>query len=83
MTEETLREVKLQLHAAYPVALAPARIHRDAKKAGYQFTLSDVKSALQFLTDDQVAQEIEVPGGIENTYRLTAKGVRHCIELFS
>ncbi|MFN7141532.1 MAG: hypothetical protein ACK4UN_19565 [Limisphaerales bacterium] len=83
MNEETLKEVKLQLHAAYPVPLTAARIHRDAKKAGYTFTLRDVTAALTFLKDDGVAQAKDETGTIEQRFTLTAKGVRHCIELFS
>jgi len=46
------KEILLQAYAARPLALTAERIQRDAKKAGYDYTLQEVKAELAFMCDN-------------------------------
>ncbi len=74
---EIRKEILFQLYAVRPLALAPDRIVRDARKNDYDYTEREVRSEAQFLCDEGLIFEIKEPGTTCVMYRIHANGVRH------
>lgn len=77
------KEVLMQLYAVRPLSLASARLARDAKKAGYDYTESEIRSELQFLEDEKLILGEREPGVTGKVYRIHALGVTVYEEKYS
>lgn len=71
------KEILLQAYAVRPLHLTAERIQRDAKKAGYDYTLAEVKQELQFVADNGLLIEIKDALGTAQVYRIHALGVTY------
>lgn len=74
-TNDIRKEILMQLHTLRPLSLTAARITRDAKKAGYDYTEAEIKAELQFLEDDKLVIGEREPGTTGKVYRIHALGV--------
>ena len=81
--EHIRKEILLQLYACRPLALSPERIERDARKQAYDFTHQEIAGELQFLTDEELAVELQPKGSTTRLYRISAGGVRQFEQNFS
>ncbi len=76
--EDSIRkEILMQLYALRPFTASPERIQRDASKAGYDYTVAEVKRELSFLNDQGLVIEIGDPGVTARLYRIHAQGITH------
>ena len=76
--EDAIRkEILLQLYAVRPLTVSPDRIARDAKKQGYDYSVTEIKRELQFLSDRLLVIEIGDPATTAKLYRIHANGVAH------
>lgn len=80
---EIRKEVLLQLYAVRPLALLPARIARDAKKNGYDYTEKEVARETAFLRQDGMLEAEREPGTTGNIYQISAKGIVHFEQTYS
>ncbi len=71
------KEILLQAYAVRPLAVSAQRIHRDAKKAGYDYTLHEVVEELQFVSDNGLLIEVKDPLVTATMYRIHALGVTY------
>lgn len=71
------KEILFQAFTVRPIALAAERIQRDARHAGYDYTLTEIKRELQFHCDNGLMFEIPDLGGSAHLYRIHAKGVTY------
>jgi repressor of nif and glnA expression len=77
------KEILMQVYAVRPLSLSAARIARDAKKAGYDYTEAEIKSELQFLEDEKLVIGEREPGTTGKVYRIHALGVSVYEEKYS
>ena len=82
-TNDIRKEILMQLYAVRPLSLSPARVARDAKKAGYDYTEAEIKSELQFLEDEKLVIGEREPGQSGKVYRIHALGVTAYEEKFA
>jgi len=75
--DEIRKEILLQLYACRPLARAPERIHRDARKFRYDYSQKEIECELEFLADENLLIRISEPGTTCRMYRIHANGVRH------
>lgn len=80
--DEIRKEILLQLYGCRPLTRAADRIHRDAKKEGYDYSLFEIKQELTFLSDEGLLIRITEPGTTAAVYRIHANGVRHYEEKY-
>ena len=71
------KEILLQAYAVRPLAISAERIHRDAKKAGYDYQRWEVKEELQFITDNGLLVEVKDPLVTTPMFRIHAIGVTY------
>ena len=71
------KEILFQLYAVRPIALAPDRITRDAKKQDYDYSETEIRREAQFLADENLILKISEPGTTVLMYRIASAGVRH------
>ena len=76
--EQILAELKLQLKANFPVPVNADRIQRDARKGGYDFTVSEIEKGLALLLSDELIELKSPKGSTRDAYALTAEGFRIC-----
>jgi hypothetical protein len=81
--DDIRKEVLMQLYAVRPLSLTPKRLARDAAKAGYDYTETDIKREVQFLEDDHVVIGEREPGTTGKVYRISALGVTHYEEKYA
>jgi hypothetical protein len=81
--EAIRKEILMQLYAVRPIGLTPERIARDAVKAGYDYTATEVAQELTFLEDNQLVVEQKNPVGTSRPYRIHALGVTHYEQNFA
>ena len=71
------KEILLQAYGCRSLALSAERIQRDARKEGYDFTVSEVKRELPFLVGEGLLKETAMPGVTEKYFEITSAGIRH------
>lgn len=76
------QEILMQVYAVRPIALTAERIQRDARKAGYDYSVTEVKRELPFLVGEKLLDRITVPGVTESSFTITSAGIRHYEENF-
>ena len=77
------KEILMQLYALRPLSLSAARIAKDARKQGYDYTEAEIKSELQFLEDEKLVIGEREPGTTGKVYRIHALGVSAYEEKYS
>lgn len=75
--DQIRKEILFQLYAVRPLALTPDRIHRDAKKSNYDFTLREIQAELAFLLDGELVVKTTESAVTAPSYRIHALGVTH------
>ncbi|MBC8095739.1 MAG: hypothetical protein H7Y43_07995 [Akkermansiaceae bacterium] len=75
--DDIRKEILMQAYAVRPLAVSAERIYRDAKKAGYDFSLFEIKRELPFLVGEKLLFENQTPGVTERTFEISSIGVRH------
>lgn len=76
--EDAIRkEILLQLYAVRPLTVSADRLARDAKKQGYDYSATEIKRELQFLSDRLLVIEIGDPITTAKLYRIHANGIAH------
>lgn len=71
------KEILMQLYAVRPIAVNVPRLQRDATKAGYDYSVTEIAREVQFLVDTGLVIEIGDPGVSAKMYRIHANGVKH------
>ncbi len=73
--QEIRSEIMMQLYGARPLALSAEHIEKQARRQGYDYTMSEINSELVFLNDQK--QVICVVSDItgQTRWRITADGV--------
>ncbi len=69
------KEILFQLYGVRPLSLSAARIARDCRKGGYDYTPDEIKSELQFLEDEKLIIGEREPGTTGKVFRIHALGV--------
>ena len=82
-TNDIRKEILMQLYAVRPLSLTPARLQRDARKAGYDYTVPEISAELQFLEDEECVVSEREPGQTGKLYRIAGRGVKHYEEKYS
>ena len=67
----------MQVYAMRPVSLTAGRISRDAIKAGYDYSETEVAQEIDFLAGDKLVEEMPMPGSSQRFYKITSAGIRH------
>lgn len=67
----------MQTYALRPLHVTAERIQRDAKKAGYDFTVAEVQREVSFLVDEGFLVAVDARGTTDKTVRIHADGIRH------
>jgi hypothetical protein len=74
--DDIRKEILMQAYAVRPLAVTAERLYRDAKKAGYDFSLFEIKRELPFLVGEKLIHEKRTPGVTEPSFEITSEGVR-------
>jgi repressor of nif and glnA expression len=75
--EQVRKEILFQVYGVRPLTLDAARIERDARKQGYDFSAPEIRRELVFLADEGLLIRVVEPGTTSERYRIHANGVRH------
>lgn len=74
-TNDIRKEILFQLYGVRPLSVNAARIARDARKGGYDYTPDEIRAELQFLEDEHCVIGEREPGQTGKVYRIAALGV--------
>jgi hypothetical protein len=77
------KEVLMQLYAVRPLALSAARLARDARKAGYDYSEREIARELVFLADSGFITSATQPGTTDMANRINSAGVTHYEQNFA
>ena len=69
------KEILFQLYAVRPSPRTPAVIINEARKQHMDFTMTEIQSELEYLTDQGLLIPITMSGTSERLYRIHANGV--------
>ncbi len=81
--DDIAAELLLQLFACSPLTRPATALHRQCLKAGFDYSLDEIKRALGFMVADGVADEVTIPGQLETQFKLTATGFRQGNQRFA
>jgi len=82
-TDQIRQEILMQLYAQRPLAVGAWRIHRDAWKSHYDYTLDEIARELDFLEGEGLVERAPCPGLSEIKYKVTSAGIKHYEQNFA
>jgi hypothetical protein len=82
-TDQIRQEILIQLYAQRPLAVGAWRIHRDAWKSHYNYSLEEIARELDFLEGEGLAERAESIGASEVKYKISSSGVKHYEQTFA
>ena len=77
------KEILLQLYGVRPLQITAARIARDSRKQGYDYSESEIIRELYFLSDSGLITSDTQAGTTDQVYRIHASGVIHYEQHFA
>jgi DNA-binding transcriptional regulator PaaX len=75
--QEIRHEVLLQLYGSQVIAISIEHIKRVCKRAGFDYSETELRDALFFLRGQGFAEYVVDEGTGEQRYRITSKGTLH------
>lgn len=75
--QEIRHEVLLQLYGSQVIAISIEHIRRVCKRAGFDYSETELRDALFFLRGQGFAEYIVDEATGEQRYRITSKGTLH------
>lgn len=75
--QEIRDECLLQLYGSKEIPLSASHIRKVAKRNGFDYSETEIRSALFFLKGQQLAEEIQDRATGEIKHRITSAGMLH------
>jgi len=81
--DQIRQEILMQLYAQRPLAVGAWRIHRDAWKSHYDYSLEEIARELDFLEGEGLVERIASVGSSEIKYKISSAGIKHYEQNFA